>query len=1350
MIKTQCPSREHLVEFALGKSAADSIDTVGEHLEGCPACLAALDDLSAKDTLTDVVGTHASILDAREQDAVRQLVAKVRSLHPAASHVSVSAGGNTSAFVGAAASSSSSKGDTIALSSSADDGDAEEEDHFSPPVEKDEIGRLANYRILKLLGAGGMGKVFLAEDLNLHRKVAMKVMKRSLARNAKAKQRFLQEARLAASIEHDHIVPIYQVGEDRGTPFLAMPLLNGKSLEDLMARQVSLNAEQLLRIGIQIAEGLQAAHEKGLIHRDIKPANIWIEPTAGGRVKILDFGLARNTSDDVGLTQTGAIMGTPAYMPPEQARGEKLDGRCDLYSLGCVLYRMATGELPIKGNDTISLLMALAMHDPLPPHEIRPDLPRPLSDLIMKLIAKDRDQRYATAREVASELKAVQKPLTAMIETPTMQVQYVPPQAKTATKSATPATPASPPAKTSVKAKAGRPKALIATSIGLVATLLIAAGVVLFLPTANGVVRIEVDDPKISFKFDDKGNFTIVGAENKEVSFAAGEHFLKFKLADGNEIESDRFTLKKNDKVVVKVELLKGKIQVANNGNVVGEKEIAKAIVGNPANRGPSDRGPIVPVALKKGTWEPDKSVQAMPGLIPYPAFHKNIGRWQIVPEAVPSSRVFAESPDGRWVATFFPPYVSIYDAKTGMLKALTKQPKFDPQWLQNSPELEWSPDSKWVRAAYRCGFAFHHVHFFDPSGAMSPSGYVDRIAWSFGWNPKTNMLAVQDNTGKIRLLDPSAANQPETTIPMSNAVATWSPDGEALAVVNTDKVGQIFDRNLKLIAKLEGECSYRDIIPPIWVDGGTKILSLVSPTESRVWTKDGKGGATFKTEAEQRPFWCEERKVVVVLSNKAEFFRLDGAAVGSVNVPSHETYVRGNWIVREETLFEIATGEPKQLPPKTGLLNADGSLAACRVEQPGKVSLEVFRMKAGMPQKNGWKVPYHFGGLTLSKDEKRIYINDADGLVSYDLDDAKKAVRFGGPTPGDFTQCAFSPKGDILAVGTNAGQILLCNPQGQPIAAPLKLSEDSEGGVLNHPGAFGSLSWDRDGKHLVAVSTGMVSVFDVAEKKRVAKTPWNGGFAVFSPEDPDLLLLTGGEAAVWRWKLEREPSRRMPAALGELTFGSDRKTMVCRNPNNDPPAFLVSSDLKTLTPIIQDDLKPGDNYTPLFAMLPDGKSFAASGPGIALSIRSLDGKLLEKFEPAENAALPRPAKLVVSPDGKRILDWGYNRFYLATLADKKVWAVPETYIYGAAAFTPDGKYLILPQGSALQYWNIETRELEQIVLHLPQTEFAVLSPAGEVLAQSKNASSHLRYIIEDKNGSLQLKTPSEFEAAIR
>ncbi len=283
---------------------------------------------------------------------------------------------------------------------------------LAPPQAPDELGRLGPYRVLQVLGHGGMGVVFRAEDPQLKRPVALKAMLPALGSSDSARQRFLREAQAAAAIKHDHIVAIYQVGEDRGAPYLAMEFLEGEPLDVRLAREPCLPLAEVLRIGREVADGLQAAHERGLIHRDIKPANIWLEGKRR-RAKILDFGLARVLGDRTQLTQDGAIIGTPAYMAPEQASGQAVDPRCDLFSLGCVLYRMATGQLPFQGKDTLAVLSALALATPPAPCRVNGAVPRELSDLVMQLLAKDPNDRPATAQVIAEALQHMEQDRTA-------------------------------------------------------------------------------------------------------------------------------------------------------------------------------------------------------------------------------------------------------------------------------------------------------------------------------------------------------------------------------------------------------------------------------------------------------------------------------------------------------------------------------------------------------------------------------------------------------------------------------------------------------------------------------------------------------------------------------------------------------------------------------------------------------------------------------------------------------------------------------------------------------------------------------------------------------------------------
>ena len=275
------------------------------------------------------------------------------------------------------------------------------------------FGVIAGYQLIEKLGEGGMGTVYLAEDTNLKRRVALKVMKPHIAAEPISRERFYREARAAAALEHDNIVAIYRVDEENGIPYLAMPLLKGESLGGYLQRIPRPDLNFILKVGRDVANGLAAAHAQGLVHRDIKPDNIWIEPVPGEpgnnfRAKILDFGLARPRQEDgVLLTRQGAFLGTPAYVAPEQARGMSVDQRADLFSLGCVLYEMCAGRRPFTGVDTMAVLTSLISEHPHEPRLINPETPPALSMLVMQLLEKDSARRPGSANVVADLLKQI-------------------------------------------------------------------------------------------------------------------------------------------------------------------------------------------------------------------------------------------------------------------------------------------------------------------------------------------------------------------------------------------------------------------------------------------------------------------------------------------------------------------------------------------------------------------------------------------------------------------------------------------------------------------------------------------------------------------------------------------------------------------------------------------------------------------------------------------------------------------------------------------------------------------------------------------------------------------------------
>lgn len=276
---------------------------------------------------------------------------------------------------------------------------------LAPPSHPEMLGRIGRYEVERMIGSGGMGIVLKGFDTELHRVVAIKVLKPHLAHVGAARHRFAREAQSAAAVVHDHVVPIYDVQSEGELPYLVMQFVPGQSLQARVEERGPLPPREILRIAMQAAAGLAAAHQQGLVHRDVKPANILLEESVE-RVLISDFGLAR-TVDDATLTRTGIVAGTPHYMSPEQAAGQSVDHRSDLFSLGSVIYFMCAGRPPYRAEHALAVLNRICHDTHRPVDEINGEIPGELAELVDQLLAKRPADRFRDAREVELRLSTI-------------------------------------------------------------------------------------------------------------------------------------------------------------------------------------------------------------------------------------------------------------------------------------------------------------------------------------------------------------------------------------------------------------------------------------------------------------------------------------------------------------------------------------------------------------------------------------------------------------------------------------------------------------------------------------------------------------------------------------------------------------------------------------------------------------------------------------------------------------------------------------------------------------------------------------------------------------------------------
>ncbi|WP_286765431.1 MULTISPECIES: serine/threonine-protein kinase [Rhodopirellula] len=404
------------------------------------------------------------------------------------------------------------------------------------------IGRFARYEIHQILGRGGMGIVMEATDTSLGRRCAVKVLAPELATSAAARKRFSREAKSAAAVVHPHVVPIQTVDEHEGLPYLVMSVVDGPSLQQRVDRDGPLSLIETVRIASQIADGLAAAHEQGLVHRDIKPANVLLE-NGVERVQITDFGLARAV-DDASMTRSGVIAGTPQYMSPEQAHGDSIDHRSDLFSLGSVIHFMLSGRSPFRAETTMGVLNRIGNDQPRSLRQINPDVPEWLDAIVARLLSKDPDLRYQSSSEVAELLTA-------------WQAHLLDPANAKAPESASQAKPLASRSGISGRFNGKLPWVLVAGMFGFFAW----AATVIILQTDQGTLRIESSaDANVPIVIR-KGNKVVeeltVTSDGASVEVKAGEYVIEIAgEADGFEVLDQSVVIQRGETQVARIALL--------------------------------------------------------------------------------------------------------------------------------------------------------------------------------------------------------------------------------------------------------------------------------------------------------------------------------------------------------------------------------------------------------------------------------------------------------------------------------------------------------------------------------------------------------------------------------------------------------------------------------------------------------------------------------------------------------------------------------------------------------------------------------------------------------------------------